>query len=90
MRYNVGGKKRLLSVFFLLLAGFAVALAADDTTWPKVVKNDKGELTIYQPQPESLDGTMATVTDSAVRRLTLNSRESSASGDQSSWACLRL
>jgi hypothetical protein len=30
---------------------------ADDVTWPKIITNPKGELTIYQPQPESVNGT---------------------------------
>lgn len=31
---------------------------ATKATWPKVMKNAKGELTIYQPQPESLNETL--------------------------------
>jgi hypothetical protein len=43
--------------FILLLSVSTFVKGADDVTWPKIVKNPKGELTIYQPQPESVKGT---------------------------------
>ena len=46
----------ILGLTFLLSAT-PFLRGADDVTWPKIVKNPKGELTIYQPQPESLNGT---------------------------------
>lgn len=44
-------------IFALLLSAILLKSEAKAETWPKKIKNEKGELTIYQPQPESLDGT---------------------------------
>lgn len=44
------------TMFILLSFGFAVSSKAE-STWPKVIKVASGEITVYQPQPESLDGT---------------------------------
>ncbi|NKB86840.1 MAG: carbohydrate-binding family V/XII [Acidobacteria bacterium] len=34
----------------------AVALLQDDATWPQEIVTDEGELVVYQPQPEKLEG----------------------------------
>src|SRR6185436_7493553 len=41
----------------LLLFGSAMAA---DTTWPREITTEKGVLTIYQPQPEKLEGNVLT------------------------------
>jgi hypothetical protein len=42
-----------------IVAGFAaVAVNAAQATWPRKVETDRGTLTVYQPQPEKLDGHM--------------------------------
>lgn len=43
--------------FLLLLMNFILPAKAE-TTWPKVIKVANGEITVYQPQPETLDGTL--------------------------------
>jgi hypothetical protein len=46
----------ILSLFiFMVITSFSSL--ASEIVWPKIIKNTKGELTVYQPQPESLDGT---------------------------------
>ena len=42
------------SFIFLMLVFNHLVLA--ETGWPKVIKVAKGEITVYQPQPETLDG----------------------------------
>jgi hypothetical protein len=46
----------ILSLFTFLLTT-SLSGRATEVVWPKIIKNTKGELTVYQPQPESLDGT---------------------------------
>ena len=43
-------------VLLLFVMGFQQVFAAGENTWPKVIENPKGIITIYQPQPESLNG----------------------------------
>jgi hypothetical protein len=61
----MNNKDQIINKIRILILGSILMLcvtpllrSADDAAWPKVIKNDKGELTIYQPQPESLDGTL--------------------------------
>jgi hypothetical protein len=44
---------------FLILAGLCLTAAlswGQDAGWPRVVKDDKTEIVVYQPEPDSLDG----------------------------------
>ena len=43
-------------VLLLFVMGYQQVFAAGENTWPKVIENPKGIITIYQPQPESLNG----------------------------------
>ncbi|MEM1142680.1 MAG: carbohydrate-binding family V/XII [Pseudomonadota bacterium] len=45
---------------FLTLALCAIAVTAQAITWPQQIDGDEGSLTIYQPQPESLEGNRLT------------------------------
>jgi hypothetical protein len=53
--------KRHFSVLFhfmFILFNLSFGISANaETSWPKVIKAANGEITVYQPQPESLDGT---------------------------------
>lgn len=44
-------------IFALVFAAGLWVIKAEASTWPKTIKTEKGELVMYQPQPESLDGT---------------------------------
>jgi hypothetical protein len=39
-----------------MLAAFVFAANAAQATWPRKLETDRGTLTVYQPQPEKLDG----------------------------------
>ncbi|MBK8883731.1 MAG: hypothetical protein IPN67_15545 [Bacteroidales bacterium] len=61
MTYSKQSKKLLrISILglFMISVVFPEISAADEPLWPKVIKSKKGEITIYQPQPETLDGTL--------------------------------
>jgi hypothetical protein len=53
----INKKQSLILSLIFLLSSSPFLKGADDDIWPKVIKNPKGEITIYQPQPESLNGT---------------------------------
>ncbi|HEU4619636.1 MAG TPA: carbohydrate-binding family V/XII [Gammaproteobacteria bacterium] len=48
----------VLAALLVLALGAARAAAADDdeSPWPRRIETERGALTIYQPQPEKLDG----------------------------------
>jgi hypothetical protein len=48
---------RCLILGLILVSAPQFLKGVDDVTWPKIVNSSKGELTIYQPQPESVKGT---------------------------------
>ena len=57
-------KNQLKSIVRIVLTGMSLLFAVNTslsafaaTTWPKVITTPKGDITVYQPTPESLDGT---------------------------------
>jgi hypothetical protein len=44
-------------MFILFIFSFGISAKAE-TTWPKVITVTNGVITVYQPQPETLDGTL--------------------------------
>ena len=44
-------------VVLVILMFLNLSVQADDIGWPKIINVAQGEITVYQPQPETLDGT---------------------------------
>jgi hypothetical protein len=56
-----GSLQRPISVVVVALLGFAATLAnGAEATWPRRLDTERGQLTIYQPQPEKFDGNTLT------------------------------
>jgi hypothetical protein len=49
--------RSLIPGLILLLSAPQFLRGTDNEAWPKIIRNPNGELTIYQPQPESVNGT---------------------------------
>ncbi|MEM6545123.1 MAG: hypothetical protein AAF680_09465, partial [Pseudomonadota bacterium] len=47
---------KLVVSFLILAISWTLTTPALALTWPQQIDDDQGSLTIYQPQPESLEG----------------------------------